>query len=98
MSVYFVAQIQIHDEAEYEKYLEGVDGVFEKFNGEYLAVDANPKVLEGKWGYSRMVIIRFPSEGDLLRWYESPDYQQILKHRLSGANCDTVLVKGKSEI
>lgn len=95
MSVYFVAQIKIHDNDEYEKYLAGVDDVFARYNGEYLAVDDSPRVMEGKWEYTKMVLIRFENESDLLRWYESPEYQEILRHRLQGAQCDTVLVKGK---
>ena len=97
MSAYFVTQIAIHDEEEYAKYLSACDRVFEKFNGEYLAVDRDPQVLEGRWEYDRMVIIRFPEEKDLKTWYFSPEYQEILKFRLAGAQCDSLLVKGKPE-
>lgn len=97
MSVYFVANISIHDAEEYQRYLQDADRVFARFNGEYLAVDRAPRVLEGEWTYDRVVIIRFPQEADLLRWYESPEYRRILAHRLAGARCDTLLVHGKSE-
>jgi uncharacterized protein (DUF1330 family) len=94
MSCYFLAQIKIHDQEEYAKYLAGVDDVFSKYNGEYLAVDSNPEVLEGEWRYSRVVIIRFDDEKELKRWYESPEYREILQHRLKAAGCDTLVVKG----
>ena len=94
MSVYFVAQITINDAEEYGKYLAGVDEVFAKFNGRYLAMDDSPEVLEGSWSHGRMVLIEFPCRSDLLRWYESPEYQGILKHRLKAANCDSLLVNG----
>ena len=94
MSVYFVANIRIHNQEEYEKYLSSVDEVFARFSGKYLAVDEHPYVLEGAWDYSKAVLIQFPSEKDLLAWYESDEYQQILKHRLDGAQCDTILVHG----
>jgi uncharacterized protein (DUF1330 family) len=94
MSCYFVAQIQIHDKDEYQKYLDGVDQVFSKFNGKYLAVDRNPEVLEGNWSYSRVVIIQFPNEKELRSWYESPEYQILVQHRLKAAKCDTLLIKG----
>lgn len=48
MNCYFVAQILIEDEAEYRKYIEGADAVFQKYSGTYLAVDDNPEVLEGE--------------------------------------------------
>lgn len=94
MSYYFVAQIQIQDEEEYKKYLSGADEVFRKFNGKYLAVDENPAVLEGEWTYGRMVIIEFPEQNEFQRWYQSPEYKEILRYRLKAAKCDTVLVKG----
>ncbi|KUO69318.1 MAG: hypothetical protein APF77_16125 [Clostridia bacterium BRH_c25] len=94
MGCYFVAQIQISDKDEYQKYLDGVDEVFAKFNGKYLSVDEDPEVLEGDWSYSRIVIIQFPNEMELKRWYRSQEYQTILQHRLRAAKCDTLLVKG----
>jgi uncharacterized protein (DUF1330 family) len=97
MSYYFVASIRLNNESEYQKYIEKVDEVFKKFNGEYMAIDNSPLVLEGKWEYSRAVIIRFENEEDFRKWYYSEEYQSILKHRLSGAQCDTILVKGKSK-
>jgi uncharacterized protein (DUF1330 family) len=95
MSAYFIANIRIHDEQEYEKYLKDVDEVFAKFGGEYLALDENPEVLEGTWDYTKAVLIRFPDKQELKRWYESEEYQRILKYRLGSAGCDTIIVQGK---
>lgn len=97
MSCFFMAQIKIHDEEEYQKYLNEVDDVFSKFNGTYLATDTNPAVLEGTWEYSRVILIQFQKESDLRHWYESPEYQSILKYRLKAANCDSILIKGNDE-
>ena len=94
MSYYFVANIKINDENEYEKYIEKVEEVFSKFEGKYLAVDDSPKLLEGKWKYTRSVLIEFPSEEEFKKWYYSDDYKNILKHRLEGSDCDTILIKG----
>ncbi len=96
MKYYFVAQIQIHDDEEYKKYLKDANEVFRKSGGEYLAVDANPTVLEGEWKYGRIVIIQFPDKTAFKRWYESPEYKAILQYRLKAAKCDTVLVKGST--
>jgi len=68
--------------------------VFNKFKGRYLAVDDEPVQLEGSWDYTRTVLITFDSREDFDAWYESDDYQKILKNRLKAANCDTILVKG----
>ena len=47
MSFYFLASIKIRDEAEYQKYLNRSGEIFAKYNGEYLAVDNEPEILEG---------------------------------------------------
>jgi len=94
MSYYFVARITINDPEEYRKYVERVDEVFNRYNGEYLAFDDKPLVVEGSWDATRMVLIRFDSRDDFTDWYYSSDYQEILKFRLNASHCDTVLVKG----
>jgi uncharacterized protein (DUF1330 family) len=95
MSVYFVAQIKIKNELEYNLYLARCGVIFSKYNGKYLAVDSAPQIIEGSWEYSRSVIIEFPKEIDFNMWYNSNEYQSILRHRLSGARCDSILVQGK---
>jgi uncharacterized protein (DUF1330 family) len=94
MSCFFIAQIHIEDKKEFQKYLDELSEVFSKFNGKYLAIDDNPEVLEGSWTYSRIVIIEFESKKELKRWYESQEYQEVLKYRLNASKCDTILVKG----
>ena len=94
MSYYFIAQIRIKDEIEYQKYLDNADNIFRKYKGEYLSVDNNPQIVEGSWNYTRTVLIRFNNKNDFDEWYNSKDYQDILKHRLKAADCDTILVKG----
>ena len=95
MNFYFFANIRINDPQEYQNYLDHVDEIFSKYKGEYLAVDNNPLILEGHWNYSRAILIRFKSEHDFKLWYESEEYQHILKYRLRAADCDTILIKGK---
>lgn len=95
MPVYFVANILVEDEQEYQQYLDQCDLIFTKFGGDYLAVDSNPVRLEGVWDYTRVVMVRFPTQDDFSRWYYSVEYQTILQHRLKSARCDTILVQGK---
>lgn len=94
MSYYFLARIKIHDTAEYQRYIDGSEAVFSKYNGTYLAVDTDPEVIEGEFMHSRAVLIRFEQKKDFEAWYYSDDYQRILKHRLKAADCDTILIKG----
>lgn len=91
---YFVAQIKIENPDEYEKYLEKFDDIFSRYNGEYLAIDETPTLLEGNWDYTKSVLIKFNSKKDFEDWYYSEDYQKILKHRLNSSRCDTILIEG----
>lgn len=93
MHYYFIAQIKINDEIEYQKYIDKAGSIFKKYNGEYLSVDNKPVILEGKWDYTRTVLIKFESKHDFEDWYNSIEYKEILAHRLKAADCDTILVK-----
>ena len=94
MSYYFIAQIRIKDEIEYQKYIDKAGDIFKKYNGTYLSVDNEPVILEGKWDYTRTVLIEFNSKIDFENWYNSKEYKEILDFRLKAADCDTLLVKG----
>jgi uncharacterized protein (DUF1330 family) len=91
---YFVAQIKINDSDEYQKYLDKFDDIFSRYNGEYLAIDESPVLLEGDWNYTKSVLIKFKNKQDFEDWYYSDDYQKILKYRLNASKCDTILVEG----
>lgn len=94
MSVYFMATISIHNSNEYQHYLDRADTIFSKYRGTYLAVDNSPEVLEGAWGRGRSVLIHFDTRKDFDAWYGSEEYQEILKYRLSAAECNTILIQG----
>lgn len=94
MSAYFVAQIQITDAEGYDRYLEGFDAVFQRYQGEVLAVDDSVEVLEGVWPFGRTVLIRFPSKEDLSRWYRSPEYQRLAEVRRRASRGNIVAVEG----
>jgi len=95
MSVYFIANIRMKDEAAYQPYLEAVNESLAKYSGEYLAVEDNPRVMEGEWPYTRLALVRFPDEETLNRWYFSTEYQAILHYRLNHSDCDTIVVHGR---
>ena len=68
MTVYCLAQISIHDRAAYDRYAAGFSAVFEQFEGRMLAADESPTVLEGEWGYQKVVLMSFPDEAALRAW------------------------------
>lgn len=94
MSVYIVANIAVHDWDEYGKYQAGFLEIFSQYRGELLAVSDEPRVIEGEWPFTRAVLIRFPSEEEARRWYESPEYQAIAQHRLRGSRGTVIAFAG----
>jgi uncharacterized protein (DUF1330 family) len=94
VSVYIVANITIHDRAEYDVYVSGFMEVFQSYRGEILAVSDAPSVLEGEWPHDRTVLLRFPTREEALRWAQSPEYVAIAKHRHAGATSNVVILDG----
>ena len=94
MSSYFIALIDIWDPERYQQYLDGYDKVFKKYKGQVLAVEDNPKILVGKWPAGRTVLIRFPSNQELYRWYESDEYQMLAGHRREASTAAIAIISG----
>lgn len=98
MSVYMIAEMTIHDRAEYGKYEDKFMAVFEQFKGKMLSVDDNPKCIEGEWTASRSVLIEFPTKQDLYAWLTSDAYQEISKHRVAASTAKAIMVQGGNDL
>ena len=53
-----------------------------------------PPAVEGQWPYDRTVLLRFPSREDAEAWSQSPQYQEIAKHRIAGTTSNIVYLDG----
>ena len=95
MSVYVVGHIEITDRKAYANYEAGFAEVFSLYEGEVLAVDDEPVLLEGEAAATRCVIIRFPDRAAALAWYESPEYQRLAAIRWNASSALISLVKGR---
>jgi len=93
MSVYTIALLNISDRKEYANYEQGFMEIFNRYSGKLLAVDEAPVVKEGTWPYTRTVLIEFPSQAELDRWYHSDAYQALAKHRFAASQASIAVVK-----
>ena len=59
---------------------------------EYLARLGFP----GQWPYTRSVLISFPSAEEFDRWYGSPEYQALAKHRFKASTGSVAMLNGFS--
>lgn len=94
MSHYLIAQLKITDREEYGRYESGFMDIFTKFQGKLLAVDEETKPLEGDWPWTRTVLLEFPDEDAAMKWYQSPEYQELAQHRFNSSTGNIVLVRG----
>ena len=95
MSVFFVARLRIHDRERYEDYLRGFDEVFEGYGAQVIAVDDETVTLEGEAPPGRSVIIQFPDEASLRKWYDSPGYRRLKEIRQAAAEGVAIIVHGR---
>ena len=66
MPAYLIGNIEVTDAAAYEEYRKGVAATIAAFGGRSLArPGAAMEVLEGDWVPKRLVILEFPSVGQL---------------------------------
>tara|TARA_Y100001970_G_scaffold288394_1_gene415564 strand:- start:1660 stop:1947 length:288 start_codon:yes stop_codon:yes gene_type:complete len=95
MSGYAIFNIEIKNPDAYKEYVSKVKPIAEKFGGEYIVRGGEYKIMEGKWTYSRTVVIKFPSYDKALNWYNSEEYKPVKKIRLDNSVSNGIIIKGE---
>ena len=91
MAVYFVFHYDITDPDGYGAYAPAAGPSVYQYGGEVIAADPNAVAVEGaKPG--NVVILKFASAEDAQKWYESPEYQAALPHRLNNSANNIALI------
>ncbi len=81
MSAYVIVEFTIKDPDLYrEKYSRDAGQTAKEHGGEVLA-NSNWEILDGDPMLSSGVIVQFPDHETALRWYNSPEYQQLIEVR-----------------
>jgi len=96
MAGYLIANIEVKDPAKFEEYRQKVVPVIQKFGGRYLIRGGDVRRLEGNWPLKRLVVLEFPTVEAARQFYDSAEYEPILKLRLASTQSDLVLVQGYS--
>ena len=94
MTAYVIAIINIHDRERYAEYEAGFMAIFINYGGAMLSVDEEPRLLEGDWSYTRTVLIGFDSVEAAEKWFFTPGYQDLARHRHAAAETHCVIVNG----
>ena len=92
MTVYVIAELAIHDRARYSAYAARFMDVLSAHDAELLAADEAPQVVEGSWQADKVVLLSFPDTAAFRAWYESAEYQAIVRDRHAAAHGPVLLV------
>jgi uncharacterized protein (DUF1330 family) len=94
MTCYLVGRVAIRDRERYGRYAAAFLPVLKQYGGRLLVSEEQPEPLEGDWDGRKLVLLAFDDREAALRWAGSPEYQEIAKHRLAGADAIVVLAEG----
>ena len=94
MSAYVIFDVDIHDAAQYQDFMEGVKPALEQAGAKYLARGGSHKVYEGDWTPCRIVLLEFPSVAAWEDFYTGPTYQGLKHIRDACSSARLVSVEG----
>ena len=93
MAVYVVNAYDIDDFDTFKDYPSRVAPLLQKHGAKLLAMETNPKTLEGI-PKTMNAIVEFPSEEAVLAFYNDPEYQSFIHLRHdSTSNCTMIILK-----
>lgn len=90
---YWVVQVDITDMEQYKQYMEHNAVAFRQYGARFLVRGGQFAAVEGS-SRSRHVVLEFPSYEAALRCWHSPEYQSALRHRVSAAQIDVIVIEG----
>ena len=94
MPAYVIAETDVHDQAQYDRYKAAAPDTIAAYGGRYVARGGELDVLEGDWSPTRLVILEFDDLEAARRWYRSPEYQDAKRLRDGAATMRLVAVEG----
>ncbi len=92
--VYLIAELEVTNLAGYEDYRRQAPPTIAAYGGRYVVRGGEAKLLEGDADPGRMVVVEFDSHERAMAWYNSPEYQAILPHRLNNCRSRAIIVAG----
>ena len=92
MSVYRIADAEIHDPEAYEKYKEAAPKYVARHGGEYCCRGGKFEVLVGDWNPPRLLVIKFPSRKAYDEFMTDPDYRPWKELRESVTTPKNILI------
>ena len=93
MAAYLIAEVDVHDEGQFEEYKKLVPATIMRYGGKYLARGGRVETLEGDWLPKRLVIIEFDTAEQAKSWWASAEYSDAKRLRQSCARTQMILIE-----
>ena len=84
MAYFFVVNYDVTDHDLHDRYVQLVRPTLGLYGGRPLIADYAPQDMEGK-SKEILVVLEFESREAAMTWYNSPEYQDIIKMRLDAS-------------
>ena len=94
MPAYVIAETDVHDQGQYDRYKAAAPATIAAHGGRYVARGGELDVFEGDWDPARLVVLEFDDLEAARRWYRSPEYQEVKRLREGAATMRIVAVEG----
>ncbi len=94
MACYAVGHITVTNMEGYKGYAAKVPATIASHGGKYLVRGGHATVIEGEMEHDRHVVVEWPDRATAEAWYNSPEYQEILKIRLATSHGVMTLIDG----
>jgi uncharacterized protein (DUF1330 family) len=102
MTAYLISQVEVLDNAGWQRYAEIAAPAIAHYGGQYLVRRAIPEVVEGDWApphaeRQQIIVVRFPGMEQLHTWYGSAEYAGALAIRKTAVRRRLLFVPGVDE-
>jgi uncharacterized protein (DUF1330 family) len=94
MAAYLIADIDVTNVESYAEYRRQVPAVVAAYGGRFLVRGGAVHRLEGNAELNRVVVIEFPSIGQLRAFYDSPEYGRLIPLRQRASRGNLFAVEG----
>lgn len=94
MSAYLVVRVDVKNPDLYKAYTARSPKVVQKFGGKFLVRGGACTTLEGEEFNGRLVVIEFPDSRSARGFYDSREYQDLVRLRAPAACAEFVLAEG----
>ena len=93
MAAYIIADLVINDADRYAGHAAKTPGLIAKHGGRFIVRGGEAQVAEGDWSFNR-VVVEFPDMETLRKFYDSPEYREIIPIRQASTDTRLMFVDG----